>query len=122
MSKFNQKTNNKTVNLRTKPMSDTREIKFLYRYEIEYRNYDSDTEIRLRILPVIKETEKTWFVDNYCRTKRVLKDSMNTYAYDTKEKAKEHFIHRTKKRIKWFEFWKKECEKALNLVASEATK
>ena len=43
----------------------------------------------------------------------------NTYAYATKEKAKQHFIRRTRKRLAWFEFWTEECEKALELIEGE---
>jgi len=92
----------------------------LYRYEIEYKSWDDDTQVRLREFPVIKETEKTYLIrDIYIgKLKRVLKDAMNTYAFDTKEKAKDHFIRRTNKRIGWFEFWMDECKKGLELIKS----
>jgi hypothetical protein len=101
--------------------------KVLYRYEIEYRSEDGDTSIHLRELPVIRETEKCYFISrNYYEIlgkgygeKRVRKDAHNTYAFDTKLKAKEHFIRRTHKRIRWFEFWTEECEKALKLIEDE---
>jgi hypothetical protein len=99
-------------------------MKNLYRYEIEYRNEDDDTQVRLIELPVFRETEYTYFVGHPYQTseifggklKRVKKDAMNTYAYDTKEKAKDHFIRRTNTRIKWFEFWIEECKKGLELI------
>lgn len=37
--------------------------KVLYRYEIEYKNEDGDTNIRLRQFPVIRETDKCYFID-----------------------------------------------------------
>lgn len=100
--------------------------KTLYRYELEYRNEDGDTNIRLRELPVIRETEKCYFIDwGYHpllkNEKRVSKDAYNTYAYDTKEQAKQHFIRRTNKRIAWFEFWMEECRKGLELIQNEST-
>lgn len=99
-------------------------MKILYRYEIEYTNVDSETQVLLRELPVIRETEYTFFVGHQYQTseafgrklKRVSKTAMNTYAYDTKEKAKEHFINRTNTRIKWFNFWTEECKKGLELI------
>ncbi len=99
-------------------------MKILYRYEIEYRSEDGDTQVTLRELPVFRETEATYFVGHQYQTselfgsklKRVRKNAMNTYAYDTKEKAKEHFIRRTNDRIRWFHFWMDECEKALELI------
>lgn len=93
--------------------------KVLYRYEIEYRNEDGDTAVHLRELPVIRETEKTYFVNRFywgCSERAIKKDAYNTYAYDTKEKAKQHFIRRTHKRISWYEYWTEECEKAIKLI------
>lgn len=94
-------------------------MKTLYRYEIEYKSYDDDTQVRLRELPVLRETESTYFVGHEYQTsenfgsklRRVKKNAMNTYAYPTKELAKEHFIRRTKKRIAWYNFWIEECKK-----------
>lgn len=96
----------------------------LYRYEIEYKSEDGDTSIHLRELPVIRETEKTYFIKKFYwgnEEKRVLKNAYNTYAYATKEQAKQHFIRRTNKRIAWFEFWIEECKKGLELIEQEAT-
>ncbi len=100
-------------------------MKKLYRYEIEYKNEDGDTQIRLRELPVVRETEKTYFINNsYWGTnlKRVSKTAYNTYAYDTKEDAKAHFMRRTRKRIAWFEFWIEECKKGLELIDAHESK
>lgn len=90
----------------------------LYRYEIEYKSEDGDTRVWLRELPVIRETDKTYFVkrDYWGGERRVSKTAYNTHAYNTKEKAKQHFIRRTSTRIGWFDFWKEECEKALKLI------
>lgn len=102
-------------------------MKILYRYEIEYRSDDNDdTQIRLMELPVFRETEYTFFIGHQYQTseafgrklKRVSKTAMNTYAYDTKEKAKEHFIRRTETRIKWFDFWIEQCKNGLELIKS----
>jgi len=103
-------------------------VKKLYRYEIEYKNEDSDTRVVLREFPVARETEYTYFIAEGDRVlaqilgrkeKKVKKNAMNTYAYDTKEKAKEHFIRRTETRIRWFNFWIEECEKGLEIMKGE---
>jgi len=99
-------------------------MKTLYRYEIEYRNEDGDTQVLLREFPVLQETQAAYFVgypyqasEAFGRkVKKVSKTAMNTYAYDTKEKAKDHFIRRTQKRIKWFNFWIEECKEGLELI------
>ena len=91
--------------------------KVLYRYYIEYSSYDGGTSIRLDEFPVIIETEKTYVikVDGW-RQKRVKKNAYSTYAYDTKEAAKDHFIRRTNNRIGWYEYWMGECKKGLDLI------
>lgn len=94
----------------------------LYRYEIEYKSEDGDTAIHLRELPVVRETEKCYFVRRFYwgdAERRILKDAHNTYAYDSKERAKQHFIRRTNKRIGWYEYWIEECQKALELIQDE---
>lgn len=93
----------------------------LYRYEIEYKSEDGDTNIYLRELKVLQETDKTYLVDNRFFKKRVVKGAYNSYAYDTKGAARQHFIRRTNKRIAWFEFWIEECKKALELIKTETT-
>lgn len=97
-------------------MADTITAQVLYRYEIEYKNYDGGTDLRLREYPVIRETEKCYFIELNWREKRISKDAFNTYAYSTKEDAKDHLIRRTRKRIAWFNFWLEECEKAIELA------
>lgn len=102
--------------------------KLLYRYEIRYTNYDDgDTDIILIELPVIRETERTYFIERRgvgSYLKRVSKDGdeygFNAYAYSSKKKAKDHFIRRTKKRVSWYKFWIKECEKALELAKEQS--
>ena len=95
-------------------------MKKIYRYEIYYSNSEGDeTNVVLREYPVIRETEHTYFINPVYsphKEKRVLKDAMNTFAYSTKEKAKDHFIRRTETRIRWFEYWIKECKKGLELI------
>lgn len=97
-------------------------MKTIYRYEIQYRSEDGDTQVRLITYPVVRETDYTYFIElpTYARfagkLKHVKKDAYNTFAYDTKEKALEHFKRRTRRRIDWFNFWREECEKALELA------
>lgn len=100
--------------------------KVLYRYEIRYKSYDNETGICLLELPVVRETERTYFIKRYIygsngsNFRRVSKDGddygYNAYAYSSKKKAKDHFIRRTKKRLSWFKFWTSECEKGLKLM------
>lgn len=102
--------------------------KVLYRYEIRYTNYDDgETEIVLKELPVVRETERTYFIQRYgygSNLRRVSKDGddygFNAYAYTNKKNAKDHFIRRTKKRVSWFNFWIKECEKGLELIKEQS--
>lgn len=92
--------------------------KILYRYEISYSSEDGPTSIMLREFPVIRETEKTYFIHTFYgyREKRVPKTAHNAYAFESKDDAKQHFIRRTNKRIGWFEYWIKECNKGLKLI------
>lgn len=95
----------------------------LYRYEIEYRSEDGDTAVHLRELPILRETEKTYFIKRsyWGGEKRVPKFAHNAYAHNTKERAKQHFIRRTQTRINWFDFWKEECEKAIKIIEEGET-
>lgn len=93
--------------------------KVLYRYEINYTSEDGPTSIELRELPVLRETERCYFIRRFHwgdKERRVLKTAHNTYAFDTKEAAKQHFIRRTYTRIRWFEFWIEECKNALKIM------
>lgn len=93
--------------------------KVLYRYDINYTSEDGPTSIELREYPVVRETEKCYFIRRVAwshHERRVLRDAHNTYAFSTKEAAKNHFIRRTHTRIRWFEFWTRECETALKLI------
>lgn len=99
-------------------------MKKLYRYVIEYKTVDSDTSVVLQEYNVVAETEKTYFIDTQSDDiKRVLKLDKNQtgeytkrFAYATKKDAMLNFVARTKKRIRWYEFWIKECKKAEKLI------
>lgn len=101
-------------------------MKKLYRYEIEYTSEDGGTNVYLKELPVFRETEYTYFVGQQYQTSQILggklrrvsksKRALNAYAHSTSEAAKKHFIRRTETRIKWFRFWKEECERALDII------
>lgn len=98
-------------------------MKTLYRYEIEYSNAD-DPETRVNLIehPVLRETEHNYFIKRHrfgSFERRVSKNAYNTFAYDSREKAKEHFIRRTMKRISWFKYWTDQCEKALEIIKKE---
>lgn len=77
--------------------------KFIYRYERRYLDeyVDEHTiKIKLEKFLVIKETPKTYVIKLWNnKEKRVFKDAVRTYAYDTIEKAKDNFIKRCKKQI-----------------------
>ncbi len=93
----------------------------LYRYEIQYGNYEEENDIILRTFPVIKETECFYFIDNPKPTagnkpKRVSKITGHTYAHATLKEARERFIIRTEERVRWYRYWIEECEKALKLI------
>lgn len=89
----------------------------IYRYEIQYTSEDGPTDVYLRELKVLQETDKTYLTEiNAWTKKRVRKDTGNAYAHTTKEAALKHFIRRTYKRIAWFEFWQDECKKAIKLA------
>lgn len=96
----------------------------LYRYEIRYKNWDDgDTDLTLRQLKVIEETDKTYLVEVYWgKNKRIRKSSYNAYAHAQKDKALAHFIRRTSKRVSWYEFWVEECDKALDLAKNMEAK
>lgn len=98
-------------------------MKILYRYELQYSNSDGDvTNVNLIEYKVERETWGCYFIKlpTYARfsgkLKRVSKNAYNTFAYISKEKAKDHFIRRTRKRIAWFEYWTKECEEGLQII------
>lgn len=98
-------------------------MNILYRYEIEYTSEDGDTKVKLRRYSVVRETEYTYFINPVYyphKLRRCSKTAFNTFAYDSIEEAKKHFIRRTETRIRWFKFWIEECERALELIKEEA--
>lgn len=98
-------------------MADKLTTQVLYRYEIEYKSYDGDTNVHLREHRVLFETDKTYVIEiNAWTTKRIRKTSYNAYAHAQKDKALDHFIRRTNKRVSWYEFWQEECKKAIELA------
>lgn len=95
-------------------------VKYLYRYEINYTSEDGPTSLELREIKVIEETPKTYVIQNrYWQKKRVRKDAYNAYAHTQKDKALEHFVRRTRSRIRWYDFWQRECETAIELAKDE---
>lgn len=92
--------------------------KVLYRYEIEYTSEDGPTSLQLRELKIIADKPKTYVVQivHWRPNKVVRKDTPNAYAHPTKKAALEHFKRRTWSRIRWYEFWRRECETAIGLA------
>jgi hypothetical protein len=81
----------------------------------------------LREIPVVRETERTYFVRRNGSSidyRRISKDGddygFNAYAYSSKEKARDNFIRRTRKRVSWYKFWLEEYEKGLKLIEDES--
>lgn len=97
-------------------------MKEIYRYEIDYKSDDNETGVRLKKYQVIRETEHNYFINHLYQhgvskpTKRVSRTARNTFAYNTIEKARKHFIRRTEKRLSWYKYWIKECEKGLEII------
>lgn len=91
----------------------------LYRYEIEYTSEDGSTNVHLMEHQVVRETEASYCIRPHYRDKWIRKTSHNGWAQITKQRAKDHFIRRTSKRIQWFDFWKEECEKALEIIKNK---
>lgn len=106
-------------------MNTTNKGKKLYRYEIDYLSQDNETQVNLTDHPIIRETEHTYFIKKHTWStlvlRRVSKTAFNTFAYITKREAKDHFVRRTTKRISWYKYWLRECEKGLELI-KEGTK
>ena len=79
----------------------------LYRYIDNYRKgswffneEDNETNIpHLESYPIIRETDKTWFINYYRKIKRVGKEWNKQFACDTIEKAKESYIRRKNMQI-----------------------
>lgn len=94
-------------------------MKQLYRYEIIYREDGyASVAIQLKEIKIERETEKTYFIRTCYshKEKRVSKNALNTYAYDNKKDAMDHFERRTRTRVRWFEYWMENCNVALELI------
>ncbi len=93
--------------------------KEIYRYVAEYESTEGDLPgFRLQSFKVVKETDKTFWIDNYRpKYKRVPKNATNAYAHATKEAAFEHLKRRLNTRIRWYIFWRDNCERALTVMA-----
>lgn len=100
-------------------------MKKLYRYEIEYTNeYNSQTNVYLKEYQVVRETESYYFIVDDSKyvfgdkkyNRKIKKNAYNTFAYDDKSKAMQHFKRRTAKRISWYKYWIEQCENALEIV------
>lgn len=90
---------------------------YLYRYEIEYKADGESTALHLRAYQVVKTTAAMYFIEpSYGKQKRVLKEAMNKFAYASKADALDHFKRRTENRIRWYDYWQKNCKVALILA------
>lgn len=72
----------------------------LYRYEINVTTYEYEgyrARVWLHVFPVTRETEASWFFDEWGRERHVLKGYGKRYAHDTLEKA----LHSLRKRTSW---------------------
>lgn len=76
--------------------------KILYRYQGHSSHYEGggvEHRIYLNTYPIFRETEKTYFIYDYDKVRRVLKDARKRFAYPTKELAWNSFKHRLSWRI-----------------------
>lgn len=96
-------------------------VTHLFRYERDWFSvmndegfFDPSTppKIVLRKYQIIKETPKTFVIrlKNF-KTKRCFKDSKNSFAYRTQEKAFENFYHRCRKNLQYCKFNLKVAER-----------
>lgn len=97
-------------------------MKKFYRYNLTYDTYDYPLDIVLSEYFVHKETLKWyWIKQQYWRDKECKrvpkKDNFNKqFAWDTESKALDHLERRLKKRIKWYKFFKQQCEQWLEII------
>lgn len=94
-------------------------ITTLYRYRAEYETEDSFSGFRLLTYPVVKQTDKSYFIigDDYSgKLKRVPKSAFNAWAHSTKKAAFEHLRRRLDTRIKWYHYWLENCENTLKVM------
>lgn len=89
----------------------------LYRYVSEYRSEDTSAGFRLYEYNVIRQTESSFFIEGTFKgIKRVPKKAQNAWAHSTKERAFEHLRGRLKTRIKWYAYWKENCQLTLQVM------
>lgn len=72
----------------------------LYRYDRNIYSEEFDARLILRSFPVIKETEKGFWILVYGSKKWTPNDTKKRYAYPTKEEAYINFQKRTERCIK----------------------
>lgn len=73
----------------------------LYRYEDSYEQFPSQPS--LMTFKVIRETEKSYLIDNWGVNKWVRQEGTNCFAWDTKEKAIRNYLMRKRRQIKIYE-------------------
>lgn len=94
-----------------------------YRYFLEYKNEDTETNIQLAKYSIFQETKKGYWIVPLSFPLGHLKkwvprkeNAHRQHAWDTKEKSMRHFINRTGDRVRWYKYWCKECEKGLRIA------
>ena len=73
----------------------------LYRYSDSYQQ--SPTHPHLDYFKIVRETEKSYLIDDLGDEKWVRKEGTNIFAWDTKEKAIYNYLMRKRKQIKIYE-------------------
>ena len=83
-----------------------------------YRYSNLFSELILEEINIIKETDKSYFLDMY-KTKVIRKttlDSSRWFCATTKNIALKQFINRTNKRLEWYAYYTKNCNQALEVA------
>lgn len=92
----------------------------LFRYDREYPCFDepqNNMTVKLKSYKVISQTMKGYWISiPYGKKKFVLMGSGKRFAYETKEKALDNFIRRSKKSIAYSKMNLRNAEMALELA------
>lgn len=90
-----------------------------YRYDIGYSSSDNNTFIYLSTFKVKAETEKGYWLTNGMKNFKKwipkVENHNKQYAWATKDRAMVHLINRNIDRVRWYKYWIKESEKAIQI-------
>ena len=95
--------------------------KNLFRYELAGDVDEFSDYFWLRRFDIIKETQKGYWIKVFGKKnnkKWCAKNSLSSFAYTSKEKAKNNYICRTIKRIEILKYYLRQCESGLKKIKS----